>query len=49
MEAENLDLPCPIYRELPNIAPESLGPGENIYDQRLSAAVTGWLAAALWS
>ncbi len=41
MEAENLDLPCPIYRELPNISPESLGPGENIYDQRLSAAVTG--------
>ncbi|MDD9924069.1 MAG: division plane positioning ATPase MipZ [Boseongicola sp.] len=41
MEAENLDLPCPIYRELPDIRPESLGPGENIYDQRLSAAVTG--------
>lgn len=41
MAAENLDLPCPIYRELPNIAPENLGPGENIYDQRLSAAVTG--------
>ena len=41
MEAEHLDLPCPIYRELPNIAPDSLGPGENIYDQRLSAAVPG--------
>ena len=41
MSTEGLDLPCPIYRELPKIAPESLGPGENMYDQRLSAAVTG--------
>lgn len=41
MEAEGLDLPCPIYRELPNIRPDSVGPGENVYDQRLSAAVTG--------
>ena len=41
MQAEGLDLPSPIYRELPNIPKESLGPGENIYDQRLSAAVTG--------
>lgn len=41
MEAEGLVLPCPIYRDLPNIPKESLGPGENIYDQRLSAAVTG--------
>jgi chromosome partitioning protein len=41
LAAEGLDLPCPIYRELPNIPKESLGPGENIYDQRLSAAVTG--------
>lgn len=41
MASENLDLPCPIYRELPNISTDSLGPGENIYDQRLSAAVTG--------
>ncbi len=41
MQAEGLNLPCPIYRELPNIPKESLGPGENIYDQRLSAAVTG--------
>jgi chromosome partitioning protein len=39
--AENLNLPCPIYRELPEITKDSLGPGENIYDQRLSAAVTG--------
>jgi chromosome partitioning protein len=41
MDAEGLDLPCPIYRELPNIRPDSIGPGENVYDQRLSAAVTG--------
>ena len=41
LTAENLDLPCPIYRDLPNINPASLGPGENVYDQRLSAAVTG--------
>ncbi len=41
MATEGLNLPCPIYRELPKIAPENLGPGENIYDQRLSAAVTG--------
>lgn len=40
-EAEGLHLPTPIYRELPKIRPESLGPGENVYDQRLSAAVTG--------
>ena len=40
-EREGLDLPCPIYRELPNIRPETLAPGENVYDQRLSAAVTG--------
>lgn len=38
---QSLDLPCPIYRELPKIDPETLGPGENLYDQRLSAAVTG--------
>ena len=38
---EGLDLPCPIHRELPKINPASLGPGENVYDQRLSAAVTG--------
>ena len=41
MERENLNLPCPIYRELPEIAQDSLAPGQNIYDQRLSAAVTG--------
>lgn len=41
MEAEGLNLPVPIYRELPKISKESLAPGENVYDQRLSAAVTG--------
>ena len=41
MQTDQLDLPCPIYREMPKIAPESLGPGQNVYDQRLSAAVTG--------
>ncbi|MEO1026454.1 MAG: division plane positioning ATPase MipZ, partial [Pseudomonadota bacterium] len=41
METENLKLACPIYRELPQIDKASLGPGENVYDQRLSVAVTG--------
>ncbi len=41
LDAEGLELPTPIYRDLPTITAESLGPGENVYDQRLSAAVTG--------
>ncbi|NNE87379.1 MAG: AAA family ATPase [Silicimonas sp.] len=40
-EAEGLALPIPTYRDLPEVRTESLGPGENVYDQRLSAAVTG--------
>ena len=40
-ESEGLSLPSPIYRALPDIRKEALGPGENPYDQRLSAAVTG--------
>ena len=36
-----LDLPVPEYRDLPEIARESLEPGENVYDRRLSAAVAG--------
>ena len=36
---EGLDLPTPDYRELPDIESESLAPGENPYDHRLSAAV----------
>ncbi|NNF23898.1 MAG: AAA family ATPase [Rhodobacteraceae bacterium] len=37
----NIDLPCPDYRDLPEIDKASLAPGENMYDRRLSAAVTG--------
>lgn len=36
---EGLDLAIPTYHELPEIDPETLNPGENIYDHRLSAAV----------
>lgn len=35
----NLSLPVPEVHPLPEVAPESLRPGENIYDHRLSAAV----------
>lgn len=35
-----LTLACPDYRDLPEIAPEALVPGENIYDRRLAEAVT---------
>ena len=38
---KGLDLPCPEYRDLPDISQEDLNPGENIYDRRLSAAVAG--------
>lgn len=41
LKAQGLDLPCPDYQDLPNIDKASLQPGENIYDHRLSAAVTG--------
>jgi len=36
---EGLELPTPDYRELPDIETETLAPGENPYDHRLSAAV----------
>ncbi|MCL3881288.1 division plane positioning ATPase MipZ [Marivita sp. GX14005] len=39
LETDKLDLPTPRYIELPEIDPDSLQPGENIYDHRLSAAV----------
>ena len=39
LETEGLELPTPRYLELPEIDPDSLQPGENIYDHRLSAAV----------
>jgi chromosome partitioning protein len=35
-----LTLPSPVYMDLPEIAPEALAEGENIYDRKLSEAVT---------
>jgi len=40
-KSEALDLPTPDYRELPEVDPASLDPGENINDHRLSAAMAG--------
>ena len=40
MAKEGLDLPTPVYRELPEVNPEALQPGENQFDHRLSAAVS---------
>lgn len=40
-EREGLDLPTPDYRELPEIDKDELAPGENIFDRRLSVAVSG--------
>ena len=39
LKSAELDLPSPQMHELPEIDPETLNPGENIYDHRLSAAV----------
>ena len=39
---EGLDLPCPDYRDLPEVDQASLAAGENVYDRRLSAAVAGF-------
>ncbi len=39
MKKSGLSLPSPRAHPLPEIAPETLKPGENIYDHRLSAAV----------
>ncbi len=39
LKKANLSLPTPRHHNLPEIDPSSLGPGENIYDHRLSAAV----------
>ncbi len=36
--AKGLDLPCPDYRDLPEIAPDALAPGEQAADRRLSEA-----------
>jgi len=41
LAAEGLDLPTPLYVELPEVDGASLQPGENPYDHRLSAAVAG--------
>lgn len=38
---EGLALPIPEYRDLPEIDPAQLQAGENAFDQRLSAAVSG--------
>ena len=40
LERAGLTLPCPDYRDLPEVAQDQLAPGENIYDRRLSDAVT---------
>ncbi len=39
LEKSGLDLPGPVYVELPELDPETLREGENAYDQRLSAAI----------
>lgn len=43
---EGLALPIPDYRDLPEIDAARLGPDENIFDHRLSAAVAGLEADA---
>jgi chromosome partitioning protein len=40
MALKGLDLPSPVYRDLPEIDQAALEPGENVYDRRLSAAVS---------
>lgn len=40
LKKSGLTLPSPRTHNLPEIAPETLKPGENIYDHRLSAAVS---------
>jgi chromosome partitioning protein len=40
LERTGLTLACPDYRELPEVAQDQLQPGENIFDRRLSEAVT---------
>jgi len=39
LKKQGVELPCPDYRELPEIDKANLRPGENVYDHRLSAAV----------
>ena len=39
LEKSGLTLPSPYYHDLPEVDQDSLKPGENVYDRRLSAAV----------
>ena len=39
LEKLGIDLPSPVYMELPEVEATSLAPGENAYDHRLSQAV----------
>jgi chromosome partitioning protein len=41
VEKNAIDLPMPVYADLPEIDREDLAPGENVFDRRLSAAVAG--------
>ncbi len=43
---EGLDLPSPVIAELPEIDPETLAPGDNPHDRRLSAALGSLQGAA---
>jgi len=40
IESSGLDLPGAVHQELPKTDQDALKPGENVYDHRLSAAVT---------
>ena len=40
LRKSGLDLPSPDCHDLPEVRPDALKPGENIYDHRLSAAVS---------
>ena len=40
-ERHGLNLPVPEYRDLPEVSSESLEPGQNVHDTRLSLAVVG--------
>ncbi|MHC9236662.1 division plane positioning ATPase MipZ [Pseudooceanicola sp. 502str34] len=40
LEREGITLPSPEYHDLPQVEQSALRPGENIYDHRLSAAVS---------
>lgn len=37
---EGLDLPTPDYRDLPQVDTDQIQPGDNVYDHRLSAAIS---------